>query len=182
MKVDVSNRSSPHSLENKLARVLWGIVWLLLYRPSPRVSQGWRRFLLRLFGAKIGKGTHPYPSAKIWAPWNLQVGKTVGIADGANIYNVAPVFLGDYATISQDAFLCTASHDYTKWRFPLITKPITVSKHAWIAARAVVSPGVVIGEGCVIGAGSVVTKDMPAWSVCGGNPCRVLKAYEKSND
>jgi putative colanic acid biosynthesis acetyltransferase WcaF len=179
---DVSDRSSPHAVRNQLARALWNIVWLLLFRPSPRILHGWRRMLLRLFGARIGAGTHIYPGAVIWAPWNLQAGKVVAIADSAEIYNPAPIKLGDFATISQGAYLCAASHDYTKWEFPLVTQPIVVENHAWIAARAIVHMGVTVGEGSVIGAGSVVTKDTPRWTVCAGNPCRVLKHYEKSHD
>ena len=182
LKVDVSFRPSSHPLRNKLGRALWGVAWLLLFRPSPTGLHGWRCFLLRLFGAKIGAGTHPYPAARVWAPWNLETGKAVGIADGAEIYNPAPVLLEDYATISQGAYLCAASHDYTKWSFPLVTGRIVVKKHAWVAARAIVHKGVVIGSGCVVGAGSVVTKDLPAWSVCAGNPCRLIKSYEKGTD
>lgn len=168
------------SWQNKLARALWSWVWLLLFRPSPRPCFRWRRFLLRCFGARIGAGSHIYPSARIWAPWNLETGQTVAIADGANIYNPAPVILEDYSIVSQEAFLCAASHDYTRWTFPLVTQPIRVGAHAWIAARAFVHMGVTIGEGCVIGAASVVTKDTPPWTVCAGNPCTVIRTYDKS--
>jgi len=170
------------SLGNRIARAMWTTVWLCLYRPSPRPFHAWRVWLLRCFGAKIGPGTHPYPSARIWAPWNLDVGTRVGIADGAEIYNPAPVILGDFVTISQGAYLCSAAHDYAKQSFPLTTAPIEVKAQAWVAARAIVLMGVTIGEGCVVGAGSVVSKDTPDWSICCGNPCQVIKKYEKSRD
>lgn len=165
-----------------LLRSLWFFVWLFLYRPSPRPFHWWRVFLLRCFGARIGRGTHPYPGSRVWAPWNLETGSSVGIADGAEIYNPALVTLGDFVVISQNAYLCTASHDYRRQSFPLVTAPIMVDRQAWVAARAIVCMGVTIGEGCVIGAGSVVTRDTPAWRVCAGNPCRVIKNYEKIID
>lgn len=171
--------ANSYTVAHQVARGAWRLVWLLLFRPSPRPFHGWRRRLLKLFGARIGSGTRIYPAAIIWAPWNLQTGKLVAIADGAEIYNPSLVKLGDYAIISQGAYVCGASHDYTRWSFPLISKPIVVEDHAWIAARAIVQMGVTLGKGCVIGAGSVVTRNMPAWAVCAGNPCRVLKMYAK---
>ncbi len=167
------------SARNRLARALWNVVYVLLFRPSPRPCHAWRRFLLQLFGAKLGAHCHVYPKAVVWAPWNLACGEKVGIANDAEIYNPAPITIGEGATISQGAYLCGASHDYAKWQFPLVSRPIQVGAHAWVAARAIVHMGVNVAEGCVIGGGSVVTRDMPAWSVCAGNPCRVLKSYRK---
>jgi len=176
----VSEFPSTHPWRNKLGRVLWGLVWLVLFRCSPRVLFSWRNFLLRCFGARIGRGTHVYPNVRIWAPWNLDAGQTVGIADGACIYNPDRVVLEDFAVISQEAFLCAASHDYTRWTFPLVTGPVRVGRHAWVAARAFIHMGVTIGEGCVIGAASVVTHDTPPWTVCAGNPCKVIRSYDKN--
>jgi len=143
---------------------------------------GWRRLLLRCFGAEIGPGSRVYPRARIWAPWNLRTGKVAAIADDAEIYNPALVELGDYVIVSQGAYLCAASHDYRQWTFPLISKPILIGPHAWVAARAMIQMGITIGEGCVVGLGSVVTHDLPAWTVCAGNPCCVVRHYEKSED
>src|SRR5262249_2480595 len=134
---------------------------------------------LRSFGAEVGQGSHIYPRAVIWAPWNLRMGKGACIGDGAEVYNPSPIHIGDYAIISQQAYLCGASHDYKRWDFPLISRPILIGSYAWIASRAIVHMGTQIGEGCVIGAGSVVTRNMSEWSVCAGNFCRVLKNYRK---
>jgi putative colanic acid biosynthesis acetyltransferase WcaF len=97
----------------------------------------------------------------------------------ADIYNADRIEIGDYAVVSQGAYLCGASHDYESWDFPLIAAPIVVGPRAWIAARAIVHMGVTVGEGCVIGSGSVVTDDMPAWTVCVGVPCRPIRPYAK---
>lgn len=167
------------SLRNRLARQVWSLVWLLLFRPTPRPFHSWRRLLLRCFGAQIGAGAHIYAGARIWAPWNLVVGRMAAIADGAEVYNPSPISIGDYAVVSQSAYLCGASHDYRSWDFPLVSAPIEVHPHAWVAARAIVQMGVTIGAGCVIAAGSVVTRDMPAWTMCAGMPCRPVRPYVK---
>lgn len=135
---------------------------------------------MRAFGAKIGVGTRVYPRATIWAPWNLECGKVVAIADGANIYNTSRVVLHDLAIVSQNAFLCCGSHDFTSPAFDFISKPIVIEAEAWVAAHAIVLPGVHIGRGAVVGAGSVVRKDVPAWTVCAGNPAVEIKTYERS--
>lgn len=163
------------SLKNRLSRVVWGIVAMLLFRPSPKPLHSWRSFLLRCFGAKVGKGVHVYPKVIIWAPWNLELGDECGIANGAIIYNQGMITIGKRAVISQGSHLCSGTHDYTKTGFPLITRPIVVEDNAWVAAEAFVHPGVTIAEGCVVGARSVVTKDMPSWMICAGHPCKPIK-------
>jgi len=163
------------SLGNKAARVSWNVTWLLLYRPSPRLCFAWRRLLLRLFGAVVDGGAHPYPRSRIWAPWNLMMGKHSCLANDVDCYNVAPVKLGAHVTVSQNAFLCTATHDYQDPNFVLITKPIEIGDYGWIGARAFVGPGVKIGEGAVVGATASVYRDVPQWTVVGGNPARVIK-------
>jgi putative colanic acid biosynthesis acetyltransferase WcaF len=134
----------------------------------------WRAWVLRLCGAKLGAGCHIYAKARIWAPWNLQCEDDACIGDDAEIYNVAPVFLGKKAIVSQGAYLCAASHDFRDPAFPLVAAPIRIEAGAWVAARAVVLMGITIGENCVVGAASVVTKSMPAGAVCAGNPCKVI--------
>ena len=165
------------SVENRAARLIWGIIWTVFFRFSPRPFHAWRALLLKIFGANLGEDCHIYPGAKIWAPWNLQCGDRVAIADGAEIYNPSIIQLCDDAIVSQGAYLCGASHDYRENSFPLTTSPIVLERRAWVAARAIVMMGVRLGEGCVIGAGSVVTTDMPPWSVCAGNPCKVIKEH-----
>ena len=166
---------STHNLRNRAGRALWGVAWALLYRPSPRMLHGWRRLLLRLFGAKVGAGAHPYPGARIWAPWNLELGSNSSLADRADCYCVDKIRVGSGVTVSQYVFLCAATHDHEDERFPLVTAPITVGDHAWICADAFVGPGVTVGEGAVVGARSSVFRDVPAWSVVAGTPARYVK-------
>jgi len=163
------------SLRNKMARALWNVAWVLLYRPPPTFCFAWRRMLLRLFGAVVGEGAHPYPRCRIWAPWNLKMGRYSCLANDVDCYSIAPVKLGAHVTVSQYAFLCTATHDYEDPDLRLITKPIEIADYAWIAARAFIGPGVRIGEGAVVGATASVYHDVPEWTVVGGNPARVIK-------
>ena len=163
------------SLYNRFSRLLWGIVDLSLFRFSPKPLHAWRSILLRAFGAKVGRGVHVYPKVKIWAPWNLELADECGIANGAILYSMGKIKLGKRVVLSQGAHLCAGTHDYTKQGFPLVTMPIQIGDYAWVAAEAFVHPGVTLGEGCVIGARSVVTKNMPEWTVCAGNPCQPIK-------
>ncbi len=163
-------------LRNRLLRLAWGIVYSLLFRPSPRPLHGWRSFLLRCFGATLGASCHIYPGARIWAPWNLFCGYQATIADGATVYNPKPVTLGTHAIISQDAYLCGATHDYEDPEFPLVAGEISIGAFAWVCARATVQPGVSLGEGAVLGLGGVATRNLDAWSVYGGIPARKIKA------
>lgn len=165
---------------NLCGRAVWGTVWFLLFRPSPRPCHGWRRFLLRCFGARVGAGAHPYPGVRVWAPWQLEMGESSCLADGVDCYNVAPIRVGRGAVVSQRSFLCAATHDYNDPQFPLIAKEIVVADQAWVAAEAFVGPGVTIGEGAVVGARAVVTKSVEPWTVVGGNPARILKVRNLS--
>jgi putative colanic acid biosynthesis acetyltransferase WcaF len=178
VQVDVSHAPSPHPLWNRLGRAVWNLVWALLYRPSPVVLHGWRRILLRFFGASIGRGVHPYPTARVWAPWNLEMADYSCISRNVDCYSVGRVSIGPHATVSEYSYLCTASHAYEDPHMPLVTAPITIGRGAWVSADVFVGPGVTIGEGAVVGARSSVFKDVEPWTVVGGNPARLLKRRE----
>jgi putative colanic acid biosynthesis acetyltransferase WcaF len=162
-------------LADRLRRLSWNIVWLLLYRPSPRPLHAWRSMLLRLHGAHMGPNCHFYPASRIWAPWNLVCAEQVTAADGAEIYNPATITFGNHAILSQDAFLCGATHDYDDAAFPLNAFAIHIGAYAWVCARASVAPGVNLGEGAVLGLGSVATRDLEPWSVYAGVPAVKIK-------
>lgn len=163
------------SLGNRLARLLWGAVYFLLYRTSPRPMYLWRSMLLRIFGAEVGPGCHFYPAGKVWAPWNLICEDCCTLADGAEIYNPSPVFLGSHCILSQHAYLCGATHDYDHPDFPMISYKMSLGAYSWICARASISPGVNVGAGAVLGLGSVATRDLEPWTVYGGVPAVKIK-------
>lgn len=154
---------------------MWGLVWALLFRPTPKVCHGWRRFLLRLFGARIGRGAVVHPSCRIWAPWNLEMGPYSCLAPFVDCYSADRVTIGAHSTVSQYSFLCTATHDFTRSNLPLVTAPIRIGAQAWVCADVFVAPGVEIGEGTVVGARSSVFKSLPAWKVCVGSPAAPIK-------
>lgn len=181
MKADISDNSTgsawPNSCYNRsrMRRALWNCAYIALFRFSPTPLHGWRRALLRLFGAKVGSGAHPYPKCRIWAPWNLTLGKNSCLADFVDCYCVAPIIVGAGSIVSQYSYLCAASHDYEDASFPTIAAPITVGAGCWIAADVFVGPGVSVGDGSVIGARSLVLRDVPPSTVWAGSPIRFLK-------
>ncbi len=164
------------SIRNKIGRALWQVVWLLLYRPTPRPLHAWRCLLLRLFGATVGKAVRIYPSARIWAPWNLEMGDFSCIGPAVDCYCVDKIRIGAYSTISQYSYLCSASHDYERPDMPLVSAPITIGERVWITADVFVGPGVTIGDGAVVTARSSVFADVPAWTVARGNPAMPTRA------
>lgn len=165
------------SLGNKLHRLFWGLVWLLLFRPSLRKGGNrWRLLLLRCFGARfeVLEGSIR-PSCRIWMPSNLKCASEFAIDDNVLLYNVDSIYIGKKAVISREVFLCTATHNITSPDRELVTAPIVVGDFAWVAARAFIGPGVTIGEGAVVGACAVVTKDVEPWTVVAGNPAKFIK-------
>lgn len=181
-KTEPSGYPSPHSRTNQLMRILWRTVWLVAYRPSPKIFHGWRRFLLRLFGAKIANDAYPHPSVKIWAPWNLEMGPLSCLGPDVDCYCVDRVVIGARATVSQYSFLCTASHDYHDPLMPLVTAPIVIGERAWVAADVFIGPGVTIGDGAVVGARSSVYRNVETQTVVVGNPARILRTYTGQDD
>ncbi len=163
------------SLGNRLRRLVWNTVWLILYRPSPRPFHAWRAGLLRLFGATLGPDCHFYPSSRIWAPWNLLCADHVAVANGVEIYNPVPMTFASHVILSQDSYVCGATHDYEDPAFPLLAYRMSFGPYAWICARALVGPGVQVGEGAILGLGAVISRDLEPWTVYAGNPAVAVK-------
>ncbi|CAN5701829.1 hypothetical protein BH10ACI4_BH10ACI4_38570 [soil metagenome] len=163
------------SVNDRVRRLAWGICWSIFYRFSPRPFHGWRSLLLKAFGAKMGPNCHFYPGSKVWAPWNLICADQVTAADGAEIYNPAPMTFGSHAILSQGAYLCGATHDFDDPGFPLLAYAMRVGAYSWVCARASVAPGVQIEEGAVLGLGSVATRNLEAWTVYAGAPAVKVK-------
>jgi len=162
------------STRDKIRRLLWSMVQGTLYRYSFHRWSGWRAFLLRCFGAKIGRQCTIRRTSRVYYPWLLEMGDLACLGDEANAYNLGKIVIGERATISQEAYLCAGTHDYTRLDLPLITMPITVGEDAWICARAFVGPGVTIGEGAVVGACAVAMKDVEPWKIVAGNRAVVV--------
>jgi putative colanic acid biosynthesis acetyltransferase WcaF len=176
MSLDIqSNRAATkYSRSEIIRRILWSFgQWL--FRLSPRPCFGWRRAVLRCFGASVGKQVNTYPSTRIYFPWNLTVGDWSAIGEDVLIYNLGPVTLGKKVTISHRAHLCAGTHDYTRPELPLLKPRIEIGDQAWVCADAFVGPGVVVGKGAVVGARAVVMKNVEPWTVVAGNPACVIK-------
>jgi len=158
-----------------IAVQLWWIIQATLFSCSPQVMYGWRRWLLRLFGARIGEGVLLRPSAKITFPWKVVIGDHAWIGDEVVLYSLGEIEIGNNAVVSQRSYLCTASHDYTQSDFPIYGKKISIGDQAWLATDVFVAPGVSIGEGAVVGARSSVFNDLPPMMVCMGSPAKPIK-------
>lgn len=167
------------SLANRMIRAIWSVTWIFLAAWTPPPLHPWRRFLLRLFGAKIASTARIYGSARIWYPPNLKMDEFSIIGRQVFCYCQAMVTLEGYANVSQRAFLCAGTHDYDDPNFQLVTKPIIIKQHAWLAADVFVGPGVTVGEGAVVGARGVVFKNLEPWSVYIGNPVKEIKKRRK---
>lgn len=170
-----SNRASVKwSLRVQMARVLW-IIAQPAFRLSPRPLWGWRRAILKLFGAKVGLQAHVYPTVRITMPWNVRIGDYAAVGDRAILYALGPIEIGDRVTVSQGVHLCAGTHDWRSPDMPLLKPPILLGNDAWICADAFVGPGVVIGAHAIVGARAVVMKAVSANNIVAGNPARVIK-------
>lgn len=163
-------------IQHKVYRLIWQTVWMLFkHIPRGYIGSSLRVIILRLFGADIGVGVNIYPNVEIYYPRNLKIGSDVGIDSNVRLYNVDLIEIKDHVTISQGAFLCTASHDYKKSTFDLISDSIKIQSGVWIAADTMIHMGVKIVDGCVVAARSVVTKSIEKKGVYAGNPAVLIK-------
>ena len=169
---------SPWSFSTRVMRVVFNAFWMVFCRLTPNPLNFWRLAVLRMFGAKITGKPYVAPSAKIWTPWNVTLEDHACVGPGAELYALGKIILRERCTVSQHAYICTGRHDLTKEALPLLVGTVEIGADAYLFAYAFISPGVTVGEGAVIGARSVVTKDMPAWTICVGNPCRPIKPRE----
>ena len=152
---------------------LWWIVQSTLFRGSPQFMYGWRRFLLRVFGAKIGNGVLIRGTVRITFPWKLSIGDHSWVGDFAELYNLGEIDIGCNSVVSQYVYLCTGSHNFHSPTFDIYQQGIRVEDEAWVAAGTFVHPGVTIGRGSVVGARSVVSKDTEPFMVYAGSPASV---------
>jgi putative colanic acid biosynthesis acetyltransferase WcaF len=177
-EVDVArNRSAVKwTTSEQMGRILWALTKpFFSYSPRP-FFWGWRRTLLRLFGANIGTGVHISPGAHITIPWNLKLGDNVTIGDRVILYALGSIEVGARTTISQGAHLCAGTHDYRDPTRPLLKLPIKLGQDIWVCADAFLGPNIEIGDGAIVGARAVLVKDVAPAVVVAGNPARIVKS------
>jgi putative colanic acid biosynthesis acetyltransferase WcaF len=167
--------ASPWSTSDRMLMLLWEFCWVALCSWTPKPANPWRLFWLRTFGAKIVGTPFVHQRARVAVPWNLILHDHACLGDGANAYSLGEIEIGERATVAQEVYLSTGSHDFSQTAMPLVTAKITIGEDAFVGARAFVMPGISIGARSVVGAASVVTKDVPADVIAAGNPCRVLR-------
>ncbi len=163
------------SLGNRLLRVAWGVAWFVFARFTPPPLHGWRRLVLRAFGARVGQGARVHGSVRIWLPANLDLGCNCLIGPGAHLYNQGRISIGARAVVSQGAHICASTHDITDPYFQLVLRPVTIGDQAWIAAEAFIGPGVTVGDRAVVAARAALFENAAADGVYSGNPARLLK-------
>lgn len=161
---------------------LWWFVQATFFRWSPQFFYGWRRFLLRLFGAKIGAGVLIRPTVTVTYPWKLSIGDHSWIGDDVCLYTLGDIAIGEHSVVSQKSYLCTGSHDLAREEFRIFAKPIKVEAQCWVAADVFIAPGVTIGAGAVVGARSSVFHSLPNGMVCIGNPARPIHPRQMTGE
>lgn len=159
----------------------WWICERILFRPSPQFMYSYRAWLLRRFGATIGKGAVIRPTATITYPWKIVLGENVWIGDDVNLYSLGEIVVGSNSVVSQGCYICAADHDYQDINFSIRQRPIRIGSGVWLSARTFVCPGVTIADGVVVGAASVVTKNLDQPGVYAGNPSRKIGDRLKNN-
>ncbi|SFI08653.1 WcaF family extracellular polysaccharide biosynthesis acetyltransferase [Bradyrhizobium sp. Gha] len=173
---DLSSFTNPPGFRGRSAFFvqLWWIAEALLVRPTPQIFFAWRRFILRLFGAKVGPGVLIRPSVRIVYPWKVSIGANSWIGDDVNLYSLGEIEIGHDVVVSQGTYVCTGSHDHNKANFDIFARPIVIEPEAWIAAECFLAPGVRIGRGAVVQARAVVMRDVAPLTIVGGHPASVI--------
>jgi putative colanic acid biosynthesis acetyltransferase WcaF len=155
---------------SKFTVQLWWIIQETLFQWSPQILYGWRTFLLKIFGAKIGKNVKIRSTAKIVYPWKVNIGDYTWIGDDCILYSLGNIQIGSHVAIAHSVYFNTGGHDYQKLTFDIFAKSIVIENECWITNDVYIAPGVNIGEGTIVGARSSVLKDLPAGKICYGSP------------
>ena len=159
--------------------MIWYLISTIVYEVSLFPVYRSKIWLLRVFGAQIGRGVVIKPKVYIKYPWNLEVGDNVWIGEGVRIDNLALVKLGSNVCVSQNAFLLTGNHNYRNDGFELMTGSIIIEDEVWVGASSVVCPNTVLSQGTIITVGSVIIGTTNANRVYRGNPAIDIKPRYK---
>lgn len=173
LDVAANRAARKYSRREQALRVAWAFgQWLV--RLSPHPCKGWRRAVLRLFGAKIGAHAHIAASARLFMPWNVEIGEWAAIGPDVFVYSLGKVRIGRRASVSYRSHICAGTHDFTDPATPLLKPPVTIEDDAWIGTDAFIGPNVTVGAGAMVAARAVVVKDVEPCTLVGGHPARVL--------
>ncbi|MDL5047220.1 WcaF family extracellular polysaccharide biosynthesis acetyltransferase [Oscillatoria amoena NRMC-F 0135] len=179
MRLDRFNNSQYDRGAGRIQEAFWIVMKIIFFQSAIPWPSFWKRFVLRIFGAKVGRDVVIRPRVNITMPWRLTVGDHTWIGEGSNLLLLDKIRIGSHVCISQECFLCTGSHDYRRESFDLVTAPIIVEDSVWLAARVFVAPGSHIHSGAVIRACSSVSGEVEGNALHGGNPCVKIKSLEK---
>lgn len=167
--------ASPWSFKEKVGRAIWMVIGRPVFRASFHNWHTYRAFILRMFGAKIGKGVSIRPTVNIEVPWMVELDDDCTVGDYAILYSLGKISIGKRSIISQYAHLCAGTHDYADHTFKLLRTPIHIGDDVWIGADAFIGPGVSVGDLSVVGARSSTYKTLGERAVFVGNPAKPLK-------
>ncbi|MCC6542526.1 MAG: colanic acid biosynthesis acetyltransferase WcaF [Flavobacteriales bacterium] len=171
--VDLSrfdNSRSFHPGAGVLKRTLWYFVNALIFQNPAFPFRSPKPRLLRLFGARVGRGVVIHPSVNIKFPWRLSIGDHSWIGQRVWLDNLDQLTIGNHVVISQGAMIIQGSHDYKKTDYPTYTRPVILEDGCWVGAGAIVTLGVTMGSHSVLAAGSLASKDLEPYMIHQGNP------------
>ncbi len=181
---DLSRFSVPPGFRGRPAWFVqfWNLCYVTLFRCSPQIMYGWRRWLLRRFGARVGRGVLIRPDAQITYPWKVSIGDYAWIGNEVVLYSLGDIHVGHHAVVSQRSYLCTAAHRHDVASFDLWTQKIIIEDQAWVATDVFIGPGVTVGRGAVVGARSTVFADLPGGMICYGSPAKAVRPRNQDTD
>lgn len=176
LDVAANRAARKYSRSEQALRVLWSFGrWLIILSPHP--CNGWRRMVLRLFGAQVGREARIQSSTDIVMPWNVELGEYSAVGPEVFVYSLGRVRIGARATVSYRSHICAGSHDFTDPTLPLVKPPVTIADDAWVGTDTFIGPGVTVGEGAIVAARAVVVKDVEPMTVVGGHPAQPIGVH-----
>ena len=172
--IQINPYQKPWPFSIHVVLVLWKITWSLLCSWTPKFLNPWRLLILRIFGAKITGLPFVHQSVQIRIPWHLTLQHRACLGEKVQVYSLGKIEIQQGATIAQEVYICTGTHDFNNPSFQLITKKITIGQNAFVGVRAMILPGISVDKNAVVGAQSVVTKDIAPNQIVAGNPAKKI--------